>query len=259
MRRLKAAVRSITVLSTFSNHNNNFLQAFQTHAYFQSQSNTIECPMSHNRMENRSSELQTQWAEGIDVWPKVPKEVLNHCNVGTVDNNSTTTATTNSSSSIDYIKIQTKVVPMTTNTSSFTKSLWPDIVTSRILYGFGAYNPRGTVVPNEINIEQHEKLRQDIINSLKHIPDAVWWEGASVWQDGSSERGFILAFSKEDAEQGFALSVELATKYNQGAIYKFEYQQDRLIRNTVAVLDEGTDASVQVEMDDSPLDVNPFE
>ena len=248
MRRLKAAVRSITVLSTFSN-NNNFLWAFQTHAHFQSQSNTIECPMSHNRMENRSSELQTQWAEGIDVWPKVP--------VSTVDSNSTT-ATTNSSSSIHYIKIQTKVVPTSQNTSS-TKSSWPDIVTSRILYGFGAYNPRGTVVANEINIEQHQKLRQDIINSLKHIPDAVWWEGASIWQDGSSERGYILAFSKEEAEQGFALSVELATKYNQGAIYKFEYQQDRLIRNTVAVLDEGTDASVQVEMDDSPLDVNPFE
>lgn len=254
MRRMKAAIRSIAILTTFSNNNNLLLKAFQTQAYFQSQSNTIVCPMSHNRMENRSNELQTQWAEGIDVWPKVPI-VLNHHNVSTVDNS---TATTNSNT-INYIKIQTKVVPTTTNTSSSSKSPWPDIVTSRILYGFGAYNPRGTVVPNEINTEQHQKLRKDIINSLNHIPDAVWWEGASIWQDGSSERGFILAFSKEDAEQGFTLSVQLATKYNQGAIYKFEYQQERLIRNTIAVLDEGTDASVIVEMDDSTLDVNPFE
>jgi hypothetical protein len=203
---------------------------------------------NHNSTtEHRSSELQTQWAEGIDVWPKVP--VLN-TNI-TADGNINIRIT-------NYIPIQTKVVPNKTTTAT-TKCLWPDVVTSRILYGFGAYNPRGAVLPNDINIEQHEKLRQDIIDSLSTFQDAVWWEGASIWRDGSSERGFILAFTKYDAEQGLPLSVHLATKYNQGAIYKFEYKEDKLIRNTIAVLDKGTDASVQVEMDDSPLHVNPFE
>jgi hypothetical protein len=246
MRHIQVAVRSITV--AFSASSNRLLLASYANAYpnassaskkvlsFHSQSNTL-CNMSQNNNETRVHDLQTQWAEGKDIWPNVPVlsdgKMINH----------------------HRVMIQTKVVP---NTGTSSISQWPDIVTSRILYGFGAYNPRGNIVPDEINIEQHQKLNQDIVDSLKTIPDAVWWEGASIWQDGSSERGFILAFPKKDAERGLELSVNLATKYNQGAIYKFEYQQERLIRNTIAVLDEGTDASVQVEIDDSPLDVNPF-
>lgn len=214
--------------------------------------------------------LQQQWAGGRDIWPKVPLD-LNPQN---------------------FTAIQTRVVESSSSLRSSSK--WPDLVQSRILYGFGAYNPRGKIVAKEINQLQHERLKQDIVQSLDNTSlwnstsrnssttrspnhsTTLWWEGASIWQDGSWELGFILAFDKEMAEFGLELSVALAKKYHQGAIYKFEYvprpfeeqdedslvssQEGRLMRQTIPVLDEGTDALVEIEMEDKlTVDLSMFD
>ena len=71
-----------------------------------------------------------------------------------------------------------------------------------------------------------------------------FWEGASIWEDGSSEKGFMLAFLESHAEEGLNLIVNLAHKHDQGAICKFEMEGDRLMRDTIVVLDDGTDAKV---------------
>jgi len=91
-----------------------------------------------------------------------------------------------------------------------------------------------------------------------------WWQGASLWPDGSSERGFVVAIDKDSEEilqKGSEWVVKLATKYNQGAVYRYHYdifqkhdgdeETGRLMRETIAVLDPGTDAMVEVIRDDA--------
>ena len=185
------------------------------------------CPDSSapSGMKKTAQELQSQWAGGIDVWRAVPvanDETILICN-----------------------RVQRPDEPT-------ASSEWPAIVQRSVLFGFGAYNPRGQTLPDDINEQQHASLQADIEEGLKkYATTATFWEAASLWEDGSSEKGFIIAVSS-DLSQAQRWVVELATKYNQGAIYKFHYEnQQRLVRETVAVLDPGTDATVSVIRDDS--------
>ena len=215
---------------------------------FNHQSSSPFCSSENvkNEQLKTTEELQSQWAGGRDVWKDVP--IL---------------------SSSKTLNIQTKIKEDFSSDnqeiSSSTSHLddWPEIIKSSILYGFGAYNPRGQTLPDEINREQHILLEDDIKNGLKkhQFENAVWWQGASLWEDGTSERGFIVAFQKENLdkrEKAHAFIVQLAEKYNQGAIYKFEYKDRTLTRDTVAVLDSDTDASVQVVRDDVSIDTSIF-
>jgi len=182
-------------------------------------------------MENSSSmksaqDLQIQWAGGRDVWPRVPTEN-------------------------GFVSVQTKVQDHDSDNVAGSTSDWPTIVKESTLFGFGAYNPRGQTLPDDINRKQHDLLKQDVEESLEKYPQFVaqFWEGSSIWEDSSSEKGFILAF-REEKERGLQLSIDLARRYNQGAIYKFTMEEDcRLMRDTVAVLDKGTDAKVEVVID----------
>ena len=195
------------------------------------------CPDSGapSGMKKTAQELQSQWAGGIDVWRAVP-----------VANDQT-------------ILICNRVQRSDYEEPTTASSEWPAIVQRSVLFGFGAYNPRGQTLPDDINEKQHASLQADIEEGLKkYTAAATYWEAASLWEDGSSEKGFIIAVdaSSPDLRQAQRWVVELATKYNQGAIYKFHYdnqqqQQQRLIRETVAVLDPGTDATVSVIRDDS--------
>jgi len=192
-------------------------------------------------------DLKLQWAGGRDVWPSVPQ-------------------------GNGFVSIQTKVKEGESQKASGVKSIsdssvvaveWPDIVKNSILYGFGAYNPRGQTVADEINISQHEMLKDDIEKSIARFSSSIYWEAASIWDDSSSERGFIVAFPSKisepssdldnngtGAEGSIKLCKELAQKYDQGAIYKFEFVDGKkLVRETIAVLDEGTDAKVEIEID----------
>jgi len=105
-------------------------------------------------------------------------------------------------------------------------------------------------------------LKADITDGIARLfptGETVWWEAASQWEDGSSERGFIVAFNRAalfDKEAGKNWSIDLATKYQQGAIYEFQYECDptvpskgKMRRRTVAVLDSGTDADVEIVID----------
>lgn len=171
-------------------------------------------------------DLQIQWAGGRDVWPRVPTEN-------------------------GFISIQTKVQEDDSNNVAGSSPDWPTIVKESTLFGFGAYNPRGQTLPDDINRKQHALLKHDIEESLEKYPQFVaqFWEGSSIWEDTSSEKGFILAF-REEKERGLQLSIDLARRYNQGAIYKFTMEEEgRLMRDTVAVLDKGTDAKVEVVID----------
>lgn len=180
-------------------------------------------------MKKTAQELQSQWAGGIDVWRAVPvaddKTVL-ICN-----------------------RVQRPDEPT-------ASSVWPAIVQRSVLFGFGAYNPRGQTLPDNINEQQHASLQADIEIGLKKYAAAAatYWEAASLWEDGSSEKGFIIAVNalSPSLSQVQRWVVELATKYDQGAIYKFHYEnRQHLVRETVPVLDPGTDATVSVIRDDS--------
>jgi len=205
--------------------------------------------MNNNIQQHEKSvdELRVQWAGGRDIWPLVPI--------------SSTTTTDNNGNG--FISIKTRVKdPTTTNTNNddalpnnnnnnTNTASWPAIVRESTLFGFGAYNPRGQNLPLEINERQHALLRTDIETALAHYPKSVvvFWEGASIWEDDSSEKGFILAF-REQQDIGLELSVDLARKYDQGAIYQFRLEDgERLMRHTVPVLDKGSEASVEVEID----------
>jgi hypothetical protein len=199
-----------------------------------SQKDNIDNIMDSSRDIKTAQELKIQWAGGRDVWPKVP-----------VDEG--------------FMSIQTKVRDPTLNASAADRGRdWPTIVKESTMYGFGAYNPRGQVLSNDVNVEQHNLLQNDIEYSMANYPGSVaqYWEAASIWEDGSSEKGFILAF-REKKDEGLALSIDLARRYNQGAIYRFKMEDDRLMRDTIAVLDDGTEARVEVVMDEL-VDLSPF-
>ena len=199
-----------------------------------------------SKQHKTTEELQSQWAGGRDVWKDVP--LLSSSKTINIQTK------TKEDSSLDKQEIPN-------STSNIND--WPEVVKSSVLYGFGAYNPRGQTVPDEINRKQHILLENDIINGLKdhQFEDSFWWQGASLWEDGTSERGFIIAFQNYDdgkQDKAHAFVVKLAEKYNQGAIYKFEFKNGALMRDTVAVLDANTDASVQVLIDDVSIDTSIF-
>jgi hypothetical protein len=210
---------------------------------------------SNNDQHKTTEELQSQWAGGRDVWKDVPllssksskkvniqtklkEEVEYSSSNQKMDNN-----VDNRPSSNDNDK----------NNNNYSNE-WPEIITSSILYGFGAYNPRGQTLPEKINKEKHLLLQNDIENGIqnenKKFQKVIWWQGASLWDDESFERGFIVAFPKnenalEDSDYmktGHEFIIELAKKYDQGAIYKFEFIDGKLMRETIPVLDADTDA-----------------
>jgi len=184
-------------------------------------------------MAKSTQELQSQWAGGIDVWSAVP-----------LANGET-------------LAIQNRVKRTSDGNDASEQDAWPDIVCDSILYGFGAYNPRGQVISDEMNEQQRALLRADVQRGLLTDAGATFWEAASLWEDGSYEKGFIVAIpsasSNSTLHQAQSWVVDLATKYNQGAIYKFHFEEGRLMRETVPVLDPGTDAMVQVVRDDIPI------
>jgi hypothetical protein len=154
-----------------------------------------------------------------------------------------------------------------------SSSPWPQIVQESILFGISAYNPRGQETPLETNQTQQALLQKDIQRAIAEYyyrcpigststSTATYWNAIGIWEDGSFEPGFILAFPREMENQGMALSTTLARNYNQGAIYKFWLDEisssssstRKMMRDTIAVLEEGCDARVEVEIDNTNSD-----
>ncbi len=253
--RTKTLLASVAILSirNASHISALLVETSQTSLHFSTSKNqgggshstiSTSCGMSNLKSDPNDKsvdDLRVQWAGGRDVWPRVPIETQE---------------------GQDFISIQTKVKDNNSESVDLkaNKPEWPRIVKESTLYGFGAYNPRGQELEVEVNEKQHALLHKDIQNALSHYPKSVatYWEGASIWEDDSFEKGFILAF-RDKKKDGLELSIELARKYKQGAIYQFQIEDgENLIRDTVAVLDEGSDARVEVEIDDSGIDLPPF-
>jgi hypothetical protein len=231
------------------------MEAFdKAHASRQSREASGQC-----ETQKSIEQLQTQWAGGIDVWPKVPTSIKS------------TSLDNDTEHDMETMSIQNRVL-QEDEIDSVKPSEWPNVVRNSILFGFGAYNPRGQELPNVVNENRHARLQTDIRDGLsKFEADLVrYWEGASIWEDGSSEKGFVIAFSvnpNDDVlEKGYEWVVQLATKYNQGAIYRFDFiamegisdaKIGRLLRTTIPVLDAGTDSKVLVIRDER-TDLTPF-
>ena len=100
-------------------------------------------------------------------------------------------------------------------------------------------------------------MKTEIVHDLlPSIPGSHWWDARGVWEDGSSEPGFIVAVERGDQENQNKLLeaegkiVKLAEHYEQAAIYKFVYEHNVLLRSTVPVLDPTTEADVPIELDE---------
>ena len=142
--------------------------------------------------------------------------------------------------------------------------VWPRIAQESTLFGLSAYNPRGQESPLETNKVRQALLSKDIQDAIKFHTSLTFWDAFGVWEDGSSEPGFILAFPHKMEHEGLVVSKTLAKKYNQGAIYRFKLDKKSkgMMRETIAVLvEQGCEARVQIEIDDvsgSDIDVGVF-
>eukprot|EP00933_Yihiella_yeosuensis_P006889 TRINITY_DN111710_c0_g1_i1.p1 TRINITY_DN111710_c0_g1~~TRINITY_DN111710_c0_g1_i1.p1 ORF type:complete len:172 (-),score=33.58 TRINITY_DN111710_c0_g1_i1:43-558(-) len=166
------------------------------------------------------ADLRDLWAGGRDCWPELP--------------------------SGECIYTRPAV-------GSEAPSEWPEIVQESILFGLGAYNPRGKEQAEDVNKAQHQQLDTRLEEGLKSIGCGIRWASSSVFEGGLEEPGFIVAFQKRsDTEliKGRALVIELATAFEQGAIYEFALKDGRLMRSTVPVLNPDTEADVEVVRDD---------
>ena len=186
-------------------------------------------------------DLRAHWKGAKDIWPSVPDD----------DQGQTRS-------------IQSRVRQANESDVALCPQNWPRVVRNSELYGMGAYNPLGQTGTDEYNTSNHELLRKDISRMFgEKSSDVVWWEAASYFADGDTEPGFIIAFNRalsvDDLNNGEKLVVDLAKKYRQGAIYKFEYKEGsgssigKLFRSTIPVLVPDTEATVEVVMEVSAL------
>jgi hypothetical protein len=106
-----------------------------------------------------------------------------------------------------------------------------------VLFALTAHNPLGITTDSAGNQVANDKLRTDLA-ALKTATAGQWnaFGFASNWR----EDGFVVGFSPAYAADGQREIVDLAAKYQQGAIYKYEREKGRedsnsLLRSTVPV------------------------
>ena len=180
----------------------------------------------------REKDLQTLWADAYDAWLDVPGEPT---------------------PSVVYAR---PAVPnprredasdhparVTANTA------FPAIVTTSRSFALTGFNPMGTKTAMAKNRMANEALREDLASLERPRPRAVWasFGFARDWR----EDGFVVAFHEADAAEARAAIVELAVKYDQGAVYEYAPTPDdatRLTRKTVpAAMSAGVEADAALE------------
>ena len=180
----------------------------------------------------REKDLQTLWADAYDAWLDVPGEPT---------------------PSVVYAR---PAVPnprredasdhparVTANTA------FPAIVTTSRLFALTGFNPMGTKTAMAKNRLANEALREDLASLVRPRPRAVWasFGFARDWR----EDGFVVAFHETDAAEARAAIVELAVKYDQGAVYEYAPTPEdatRLTRKTVpAAMSAGVEADAALE------------
>mmetsp|Transcript_4102 Transcript_4102/g.9777 ORF Transcript_4102/g.9777 Transcript_4102/m.9777 type:complete len:203 (-) Transcript_4102:157-765(-) len=180
-------------------------------------------------------DLREQWAGGRDAWINVP-------------------LTSNNDAKQEFLPcLVTRIQRKSSNNS---RSAWPRIVQESILFGLSAYNPRGQELPLNINQERQDLLREEIEKAKCKLPITAW-DALGIWEGGSFEPGFILALPCSMEKEGLALSIDLAKRHDQGAIYRFRLDDDddsSMIRDTIGVCDPGCEAQVIIEIDTEASD-----
>mmetsp|Transcript_6437 Transcript_6437/g.9285 ORF Transcript_6437/g.9285 Transcript_6437/m.9285 type:complete len:191 (-) Transcript_6437:77-649(-) len=171
--------------------------------------------------------LQAQWAGSGDFWPAIP----------------------DGSGSI--VCIQTRV-RKAKDERVLPNQIWPEVVCASTLFGLSACNPRGRIVPDDVNQKQNNLMKRDITETISaQWPMATFWDSASVWENGGREPGFIVALShrknqSDDIDKFRDWIVNLAKNYDQGAIYEYRCINRRLFRSTISVLTPESEADVEI-------------
>jgi len=110
------------------------------------------------------------------------------------------------------------------------------------VFGLTAFNPLGQDKPHEENLAKNAELEKEIKTLCDSTPGSVWWRSFGFATDWH-EKGFTVAAPE-------AKVVELAKKYNQGAVYRFYRNSNTsacaapIMRATVPALMTDTEADV---------------
>ena len=151
----------------------------------------------------REKDLQTLWADAYDAWldvPGEPRPSVVYARPAVPD-----PRRKKNDASDDPARV-------TANTA------FPAIVTTSRLFALTGFNPMGTKTAMAKNRMANEALREDLASLERPKPRAVWasFGFAHDWR----EDGFVVAFHEaDDVAEARAAIVELAVKYDQGAVY----------------------------------------
>lgn len=137
----------------------------------------------------------------------------------------------------------------------------PAVLRSNIVMALTAFDPPGTTRDRAGNAAANELLWKDIMQ-LSISPTCAWQSYGFDLEEGWREDGFCLAFARTDADAARPQVLQLAKKYQQGAIFEYWYDESgkRLWRNTLgACLDMGdVEPSVLAAVDMSVVAGHPL-
>ena len=147
--------------------------------------------------DDREAGLQSLWADAFDAWVDVPGDA-------------------------DDVIFASPVDPSALATHSTPSAPFPPIVTDSRLFALTAFNPMGEDRPIAENRAANERLARDIrALDASPTPPAAWWR-AYGFAENWREDGFVVAYAPSDAATGEKTILDLAAKYEQGAIYAYE-------------------------------------
>ena len=180
----------------------------------------------------REKDLQTLWADAYDAWLDVPGEPH---------------------PSVVYARpvVPDRRVdePRDGPTREDAKP-FPAVVTSSRSFALTGFNPMGTKTAMAKNKMANEALREDLASLERPKPRAVWasFGFAHDWR----EDGFVVAFHEaDDVAEARAAIVELAVKYDQGAVYEYApvpNDATQILRKTVpAAMGAAVEADAALE------------
>ena len=179
----------------------------------------------------REKDLQTLWADAYDAWLDVPGEPR---------------------PSVVYARPAVpdpRVDASDDPAREAAGTAFPAIVTTSRSFALTGFNPMGTKTAMAKNKMANEALREDLASLERPKPRAVWasFGFAHDWR----EDGFVVAFHEADAAEARAAIVELAVKYDQGAVYEYApvpNDATQILRKTVpAAMGAAVEADAALE------------
>lgn len=115
-----------------------------------------------------------------------------------------------------------------------TRGELPAALRNNTVMALTAFDPPGTSRDRAENAAANKLLWEDIMQ-LSIAPTCAWQSYGFDLEEGWREDGFCLAFARADADAARHQVLELAKKYDQGAIFQYVYDEGekRLWRNTL--------------------------